>query len=442
MSESQEPTTDGAAAEGSGDEDQFRKRRDAKLQHLGKQAVSTLYMLIRNVKIHAPENAIFLKPIESLREVVNVVVSSEKILNLQAVETSVFLNNTMLKFDFGALENVNYLTREFEIRDIGGFSTRRPVTSQEIRDFLHLFSGEYGGGAAAEEGAEGHELPSIRLAKFAAVKEMLDKLQEEVDLDKQIDRKKYAMTVYARAVFFMRKFFESLLAGEAMLPFAKAARLVQDMVDLCYEQRTHFLGLTTTRSATEYLPFHAVNCCLLGVVFGNELGLDRRQLHELGMAALFSQVGILDVPEELLVRKGGLTPQERTLIDLYPLRSAKRILQTRGLDKTTMARIVATYESKVDYAIPQKDDNGETQLVLPKVNLGVYGKIIAIVDVYDALTSLRPFRDPYGPEIALALMTSDMKYKFDPVLLRIFMKVMAIQPIRILGKDESTLRIG
>jgi HD-GYP domain-containing protein (c-di-GMP phosphodiesterase class II) len=58
------------------------------------------------------------------------------------------------------------------------------------------------------------------------------------------------------------------------------------------------------------------------------------------------------------------------------------------------------------------------------------------------LTSNRPFREAYGPEIALALMSSELKYKFDPVLLRIFMKVMAIQPIRILGKSESTLRIG
>ena len=440
MSDLNDSSQEGQVAPSHTNPDQ--QRREQKLQGYGKQMVSTLYMLIRNVKIHAPENAIFLKPIEALRETMNFVISSENELNLQATDHSVYLNNMMLKFNFSALENVTYLTREFEGRDIGGFSTQRPVTTQEIRDFLHLFSGTYQGQSAPEEGAEGHELPSLRLARYAKVKEILDKLQEEVDLNKQIDRKKYAMTVYARAVFFMRMFFEKLQVGEAMLPFAKAARLVQDMIDLSYEQSNHFLGLTTTKSTTDYLPFHAVNTALICVVFGGELGLDRRQLHELGMAALFSQVGLLDVPEELLVRRGGLTKQERALIDLYPLRSAKRILQTRGLDKTTMSRIVATYESKVDYAIPQKDETGEIELVMPKVNLGMYGKVIAICDCYDALTSKRPFREPYGPEIALALMTSDIKYKFDPVLLRIFMKVMAIQPIKILKKEESTVRIG
>jgi len=419
-----------------------QQRRDTLLQTHGRKIVSTLYMLIRNVKIHAPENAIFLKPIEALRETMNYIISAERQMNLQACDTSVLLNNSLLKFNFSALSNVAYLTNEFEKRDIGGFSTTRPVTTQEIRDFLHLFSGNYAGSSAPEEGADGHELPSIRLARFAHVKEVLDKLQEEIDLDKQIDRKKYAMTVYARAVFLIQKTFEKVLEGETTLPFAKAARIVQDIVDLVFEQKSHFLGLTTTKSSTEYLPFHSVNICLMSIVFGSELGFDRRQLHDLGMAALFSQLGLLDVPENILSREGGLTREERALIDLYPLRSAKRILQARGLDKTTMARIVATYESKVDYALPQKDENGEVSLVMPKVNLGMYGKILGVVDCYDALTSTRPFRDPYGPEIALALMYSDMKFKFDPVLLRVFMKVMAIQPIKILSKEESSMRIG
>jgi HD-GYP domain-containing protein (c-di-GMP phosphodiesterase class II) len=421
--------------------DATKIRREVKIQALGKQIVSNLYMLVRNVKIHAPDNQVFLKPIEQLREGMNNVIALDKMLNLQAVGTSIYLNTAQLKFDFAALDNVTFLTREFESRDIGGFSTKRPVTSQEIRDFLHIFTGEFKG-KAGEEGADGHQLPSLRLARFQMVKEILDKLQSDPDLNEQIDRKKYLMTVYSRAVFFMRKYYEKAGKNDFSLPFAKAGRLVQDFVDLCAAEKTHFLGVTTTKSDGEYLAFHSVNCALLSVVFGSELGLDKRQLHELGMAALFSQIGLLQVPEEIMSRAGQLSDRERQQIDLSPLRSAKKILFARGLDKTTMLRVVATYESKVDYAIPQKDGMETMRLVMPKLGLGIFGKIIAIVDCYDALTSKRPFRDPYGPEIALALMSSDLKYKFDPVLLRIFMKVMAIQPIRILGKSESTLRIG
>jgi HD-GYP domain-containing protein (c-di-GMP phosphodiesterase class II) len=422
------------------DEDASKLRRELKLQGQGKQIVSTLYMLVRNVKLHQPDNAIFLKPIDTLREAMNMVIASERSLNLQAAGTTIYLNNAQLRFDFSALESVQFLTKEFERRDIGGFSTTRPVTSQEIRNFLYVFSGD-NDGAAAEEGAPGHELPSMRLARYAQVKELLDKLQAEPDLDQQIDRKKYLMTVYARAVFFMKKYFEKIQKGDNSIPFAKAGRIVQDIIDLCHDQRSHFLGVTTTKSDTDYLPYHSVNTTLLAVIFGAELGLDKRQIHELGMAALFSQIGLVGMPEELLGRRGGLSEEERRAIDLFPLRSAKKILFSRGLDKSTMMRIVATYESKVDYAIPRRMADGEIELVMPKLGLGIYGKVIAICECYDALTSRRPFREAYGPEIALALMSSEIKYKFDPVLLRVFMKVMAIQPVKILEQGQS-IRIG
>lgn len=416
-------------------------RREEKLQGLGRQIVSTLYMLVRNARLHSPDNAVFLKPVEQLREAINTVVATEQGLNLQAAETAVHLNGSPLRFDFAALQSVRHLTREFEQRDIGGFSTSRPVTSQEIRDFLYIFTSEFSG-QSGERGAEGREMNSMRLARYSRVKELLEKIQEVDHDNPEIDRKKYLMTVYSRSVYYMRRYFAAIERGDFSVPFAKAGRLVQDLVDLCHDQRTHFLGVTTTRNDEEYLVFHSVNTALLSVVFGSELGLDRRQLHELGMAALFSQVGLVDVPDRVLLREGRLSEEERRQVDLFPLRTAKTILKSRGLDKSTMSRIVAAYESKVDFAIPRKTQAGEVELVMPKLGLGVYGKTVAICETYDALTSKRPFREAYGPEIALALMWGELKYRFDPVMLRIFMKVMAVQPIKILQPGKNTLRIG
>ena len=89
-----------------------------------------------------------------------------------------------------------------------------------------------------------------------------------------------------------------------------------------------------------------------------------------------------------------------------------------------------------------KDQNGNVRLVMPKVELGLYGSIINIAACYDALTSARPFRESYGPEVALTLMMSDMMYKFDPFLLRVFQKVMAIQPVRILQPGQQSIAFG
>ncbi len=426
---------------GAVDFDGMASRRGTRRQQRGRAIVAALYMLVRNVKLHAPDNTIFLKPIESLREAINTVIAAERAFDLQAVDTHIFLNQTQLKFDFASLESVTYLSSELQARNVGGFYTKRPVTTQEIRDFLRLFGGDYRGSIPDDSDGD-QPLPSIRFKRYAHVKELLDKILEtKTDLDEKIDRKKYLMTVYARAVFFMRRYFAAVAEGDFSIPISKSGRLVQDLVDLSFDQRIHFLGMTTNKSESDYLPYHSVNCCLLSIVFGQELGLDKRQVHDIGMAALFSQMGLTSIPERILVRKGGLSEEERALVDLYPLRSAKLILRARGLDRTSMRRIVATYESRVDFAIPRKLSTGDIELVTPKMGLGINGKIIAIVDCYDALTSKRPFREPYGPEIALALMIGELRYKFDPVLLRIFMKVMAIQPIKILEDGPSTLRI-
>ncbi|MEM1026183.1 MAG: HD domain-containing phosphohydrolase [Myxococcota bacterium] len=417
-------------------EDLIGQRREVRIQKVGREVVSLLYMLVRNVKIHSPDNEVFLKPIENLGRALNTVIATDRRLNLQAVETSVYLNAVRLKFDFNALESVKFLTGEMQQRDIGGFVSDRPITTKEIRQFLFLFTAQFKG-KAEEHGADGHELEAMKVSKFAKVRELLDKMQEEPDLDQQVDRKKYLMTVYARAVFFMRKYLERARSDGPSLPVAKAGRIVQDLVDLCAEQRTHFLGLTTSRSDDEYLPFHSVNTALLSIVFGVELGLDKRQLHDLGMAALFSQVGLIELPEEVLERKGGLSQEERRAIDLFPLRSAKNVLKTRGLDRTTMMRVVAAYESHVDFAMPRRRPDGQVELVLPRVKLGLYGRIIGLCECFDALSSRRPYREAYGPHIALALMASELQHRFDPSLLRVFMKVLAIQPVKIMDQPQT-----
>ncbi len=415
-------------------EDPARARREVRIQNWGRGIVSTLYMLIRNVKIHSPDNAVFLKPIDSLKDTINNVIAAEGRMNLYAVETSVYLNNAQLKFDFNALDSVKFLSNELQARELGGFLTEKAITSKEIRDFLQLFTSN----ARALESEDDQPLDAIKLSSFRRVREILEKLDEEPLPDQQIDRKKYLFTVYARTVFFMRKYFEKVAQEDFSLPLAKAGRLVQDFVDLSIDQRVHFLGLTTCKSDDDYLPFHSANTCLISIVFGSELGLDKRQLHDLGMSALFSQVGLASLPRAMLDRKGGLTESERRLVDLYPLRTAKTILATRGLDQTTMHRIVSAYESHVDYARAKKRPDGEVELVKPKVGLSVFGRIIAIAGTFDALTSRRPFREPYGPHIALALMASELKHRFDPDLLRVFMKVMAIQPVRIVESARVT----
>lgn len=416
------------------------REHNEKLQGLARSLVSGLYMLIRSVKMYDPDNAVFEKPLHALQDTVNQIISREGKLELVTVKESFYLNNMLVKVDLNALDNVRYLIGELRSKDVGGFTLTKSVQIPELKNFIWIFSKEQTA-AADEDGVGTRKLVSMKVAKFSRLKEKLDKDNLENPDEQKVDRKKYAMTVYARAVFFIQKYMDSLRTGQP-IPSQKAVRLVQDFVDICFDQKTHFLGMTTLQSEREYLAYHQVNVCLMSVVFGVELGLTKPQLRDLGYTALFHDAGMAAIPDDLLLHKGALTPEQKQVIAKVPLVTVRNILREKGLTRSTLMRITSTFEHKTDFGTAVRDASGNIQMIIPKTNLGTYAKILAICDTYDALTSKRPFRDAYGPEVALMLMWTEMRHKFDPELLKVFMKVMAIQPVKILSKRQRTVTVS
>ena len=418
--------------------DVFAREHNEKLQTAGRQLISALYMLVRSVKMYDPENAVFEKPIAQLQETMNSVIQKDGKLELMGVKQSFYLNGMLVKVDMSALENVRTLLEEMRSKDVGGITMLRSVTIPELKNFVWIFSKEQNDNAN-EDGVEGKKLVSMKLAKWSKLKEKIDNEKDESEA--KLDRKKYALTCYGRAVFFVRKYFESLRKGKPIAT-SKVLRVIQDLVDISIDHRTHFLGLTTTRSDSEYLAFHSVNAALMCIVFGAELGLTKPQLCDLGYIALFHDAGMGTVPDELLNKRGALTLEERNTINRAPLISIRNILQEKQINRATLLRLVTTFEHKVDYGTAVRDGQGNIQMIIPKANLGLYAKLISIAATYDALTSKRPFRDSYGPEVALMLMWTEMRNKFDPDLLKVFMRVMAIQPIKVLTKRQQSVSIG
>jgi HD-GYP domain-containing protein (c-di-GMP phosphodiesterase class II) len=180
----------------------------------------------------------------------------------------------------------------------------------------------------------------------------------------------------------------------------------------------------------------------MSIVFGQELGLTKPQLRDLGYIALFHDAGMGTVGDDILGKRGGLGPEEKAQIAKAPLVTVRNILSERSISRSTLLRLVTTFEHKADFGTAVRDAQGNIQMIIPKANLGTYAKIISICATYDALTSRRPFRDAYGPEVALMLMWTEMRNKFDPEMLRIFMRVMAIQPVKVLTRRQQNLAIG
>jgi HD-GYP domain-containing protein (c-di-GMP phosphodiesterase class II) len=418
--------------------DAYGREQNEKLQTAGRQLISALYMLLRSVKMYDPDNHVFEKPLLQLQETMNQVIQKDGKLELMGIKQSLYLNGMLVKVDMSALENVRTLLEEMRSKDVGGITMLRSVSVPELKNFIWIFSKEQSD-EADEDGVEGKKLVSMKLAKWSKLK---DKLENEKDeSEAKLDRKKYALTCYGRAIVFVEKYFESL-KKEKPIATSKVLRVIQDLVDISMDHRTHFLGLTTTRSDAQYLAYHSVNTSLMTIVFGYELGLTKPQLCDLGYIALFHDAGMGTVPDELLNKRGALSVNERTTINKAPLISISNILREKQINRSTLLRLVTTFEHKSEFGTAVRDSQGNIQMIIPKANLGLYAKVISIAATYDALTSKRPFRDAYGPEVALMLMWTEMRNKFDPDLLKVFMRVMAIQPIKVLTRRQQSVTVG
>ena len=427
------------------DPDKLDSARDysKKLQDLGRTMVSGLYMLVRNVKLYDPANVIFNKPIEQLMECINVIISMEGELSLQVAGDSFYLNNMLLRTELKSAENLRTLASEMEAKDVGGFMLDQSITSDELRSFMHIFSSE-NVESAGERGVSTHKLEALKLRRFEKLQEIIRQQKEledsgELDdrADKSLDRKRYGLVVYSRTVIFMRNFFLGQRGEGPEVPMGKSMHLIQDLVDVCHGKKNNFLGVSSVDKGEEYLAFHSVNVALLAIVFGGELGLPKERLRELGIAALFHDLGLVEVSEDLLNKSGKLTPAEKRQLSASALLGVMRILRTNPISKRTIQCVLAAFHHSTDWGRPVKDHLGNLHHAAQVNDLGVFEMIIAIADCYDRLV----FQQSLNPDLAVALMNTEMSYRFEPDLLRIFSHLMKGYSSKILSSSGEKLEL-
>ena len=409
-----------------------------KAQQLGKNLVAALYMLVRSVKLYDPENAIFEKPLGQLLETCDAIVARDGKLDLAVVEKNFYVNGQMVRVDGSSLESLKYLSDEMEARQVGGFALQRPTSIPELRNFLAVFSKDQSAGAG-EDGLEGKKLVSMKLTRWKKIQEKLNS-----EADGKVDRKKYAMTVYARTVLIA----EALVAAyrePKPLPVDQALRQVQELVDLMQSQRTQFLGMTCTGEGERAFTHHLVNTALIAVAFGSELGLTRVQLRELGYAALLVDLPLCAVPSEL---RFALEPEKlprEIVVELVKARREGHKVALAGGAAAHIQQVQAAVaaEAVANFGKATRDARGRIALILPQSDPMQLSRITAIARYFDLLTSSVPGREAYGAEVALDVMWMQQRFRFDPELLSAFVKVMASQPVKLMdGKQGKTVELG
>jgi HD-GYP domain-containing protein (c-di-GMP phosphodiesterase class II) len=157
----------------------------------------------------------------------------------------------------------------------------------------------------------------------------------------------------------------------------------------------------------EYVAVHAINVSLLAMALAEFDGLDPDAVREIGLAGLLHDVGMARVPVELLAKADQLADDERELVKQHPLTGARIIVEA---DAALELAAVVAYEHHL-----RADGAGYPVLRYPR-KPHYASQLVQLCDVYHALRSPRPFRQPWPVDLAFSFINERAGFDFDPAL--------------------------
>ncbi len=388
-----------------------------------KQAVIHIYRICKLLMTHEPDNEIFSKTVHNLLYSVSKILEQEGVFSILFLKNDIYLNKARIVQNITSFAASDFLSKLFSKKGIGGFEFYVLPDSREFLLFFHNLI-KY----SAAEGTDALnvfedllELNGIKNIRVLPVQTLEQITPDEVQVLR--DYKKRTLIIYQSTIRFLKDALSSkdYLSGMDM---RNAKRLVNQMVDLSGHniENFSFLGLSAIKNFDEYTYNHSVNVCVLAIAFGNALGLNKRRLAELGLAALFHDIGKLTIPKKILNKPGQLTNEEWDIMRQHPLFAIRLLFNMHGYSESGLKKIIVALQHHMNY-----DFSGYPRLILEK-KLHLFSRIVAIVDTFDAMTTERVYQKALRPDDALRRIISFASKRYDPVLVKAFVSSIGLYP--------------
>jgi HD-GYP domain-containing protein (c-di-GMP phosphodiesterase class II) len=194
---------------------------------------------------------------------------------------------------------------------------------------------------------------------------------------------------------------------------------VDAMIDSILRNPTAFVWLKEMKRRDSYAYQHAMGCAIWSASFGRHLGLERDELQVLALGGLLCDVGKVRIAPELLARPAALTEGEMRQVREHVRHGLDILELTPGLPPR-IAEIVATHHERHDGS---GYPNGLAGSQIP-----IFGRIVGVVDSYDAMTSVRPYAKSRSPHEAVNELYQQRGKLFQPELVEQFIQNCGIYP--------------
>jgi HD-GYP domain-containing protein (c-di-GMP phosphodiesterase class II) len=390
------------------------------LVELGKGLINQLYVTYKTAQIYEQNNLVFLKQSQNLARVVEKILDNFQVLYLQLKNGYLFLNGVRLKFDFAGYIGNKFLIEELQRTKIGAITIQPGVTQRELDKFIYLLI------RSESQAQDPFGVIERRLAEIGAGHISIEELPPEehrASPDQEHDNRLIAKQTFFKAISVVKEVMSNA-REQKLVNLARAKRVVQSLVDQILKDEKLFLELSTIKNFDEYTFVHSANVAVLCIILGLRLSLDKKELAELGFAALFHDIGKVKLPIDLINKPGEFDEFDWEQMRKHPVMGVKTLISARTMDDFTTRAVVVCFEHHLTLDLTGYPKVREKRI------LNLHTRILQIADAYNAMTSGRVYIKTSIPPFEVLRKMWRMAGKgFDPHILKLFVNIMGIYPV-------------
>ena len=282
--------------------------------------------------------------------------------------------------------------------------------------------------------SKGLDLPAGRAAQSEAevaaqVEESLlavatTPVVQRAALDEEVRR---AHKLCARSKSAVVAMFSEVRMGQA-IDAGQVVALVEEISASVLRNPNALISLARLKNSDEYTYMHSVAVCALMIALARQLGLAEEQVREAGMAGLLHDIGKMMIPDDILNKPGKLTDSEFDTVRSHPLAGGKILMDSQQVSAMVLDVCLHHHEKVDGSGYPHR---------LKGDQISLFAKMGAVCDVYDAITSDRPYKRGWDPAESIRKMAEWCPAQFDDGIFRAFVKALGIYPTGSLVRLES-----
>jgi HD-GYP domain-containing protein (c-di-GMP phosphodiesterase class II) len=396
---------------------------------LAKEFMGRFYVLVRLARTYDRYNSAVADSAEALYAITTDLLNESDEVRFDIQNDCVFYNRTRLRANVSGFNTLKYFVDEMNARDVRSLSIE---DLSEVDDFLSF------GMVFARMDLE-HPDPFKELVRLMNLEgiagidiQRTRKPGEEGDYEGDLagPTREEAKRSFFSALHIVKQAVKDGISRGKVNP-RKVKRVVESVVDSIISDEESMLALTAIKDYDEYTYHHCFNVCIYSIALGNRLGLPRQALCDIGIAALFHDVGKTDVPHNILNKIQDLSDEDWKTIQDHTMSGVKVLTYLKRLDNTILRSMIVAFCHHLNM---DRSGYPETHRAIKP---DAMSRIVRIADIYDALTSARSYRmKPFSSSEALGIIAEKAGKELDPVLCSIFAEVVGVLPQKLEG-DET-----